>query len=413
LIIAHKITLDLSREQETYFRKACGVARFAWNYALAEWQRQYQAHLVDKNLPKPSQLALRRQLNAIKREQFPWMLEVSKTAPQNAIINLGVAFKNFFEDLAKFRRGEIKRKAVRRPKFKKKGQHDSFRADNGPGTFECDGPRIKLPVIGWVRTREALRFAGKPLSVTVSRTAQRWFASVAVEIEHTLPPRENQAAGGVDLGVKAMATLSDGTVLEGPKALHRHLGKLRRLSRGLSRKVKSSANWRKAVDRLAWLHARISNIRRDAVHKATTGIVRKFTVIGIEDLNVRGMLANGRLARVIADIGAYEFRRQLAYKAPMWSSTVVMAPRFFPSSKQCSACGAVNAALTLSERAWTCRGCGTAHDRDHNAAINLEKFAASSAAAACGAMSAGLGPHGKVKLDAMKQEPTHGIFVHV
>jgi putative transposase len=253
LIIAHKIALDPNQAQGTYFHRACGVARFSWNWALAEWQRQYAAHREHSNLPKPSQLSLRRQLNAAKRQQFPWMTEVSKIAPQNAIINLGVAFKNFFEDLAKFKRGEIRRKDIRRPKFKKKGQHDSFRADNGPDTFKCDGYRIKLPVISWIRMREALRFTGKPLSVTISRTAQRWFASIAVEVEDTPPQRENQAAAGVDLGIKAMATLSDGTVTEGPKALRRNLGKLQRLSRGLSRKVKGSANWRKAADQLARL----------------------------------------------------------------------------------------------------------------------------------------------------------------
>jgi putative transposase len=161
LIIAHKIALDPNQTQETHFRQACGVARFAWNWALAEWQRQYAAHLADRSLPKPSQLVLRRQLNAIKREQFPWMLEVFKTALQHAVMHLGIAFKNVFEDLAKFKRGEIRRNDIRRPKFKKKGQHDSFRANNGPGTFKCQGKHIKLPVVGWIRMHEALRFVGK------------------------------------------------------------------------------------------------------------------------------------------------------------------------------------------------------------------------------------------------------------
>jgi putative transposase len=410
LIIAHKITLDPNHTQETYFQRACGVARFSWNWALAEWHRQYAAHLADKSLPKPSQLALRRQLNAIKRTEFPWMLEVSKTAPQTAIINLGIAFKNFFEDLAKFRRGEIRRKDIRRPTFKKKGQHDSFRADNGPDTFECNRRRIKLPVIGWVRMREALRFVGRPLSVTISRVAHRWFANIAVEVEHEPPVRENQAAVGVDLGVKAMATLSDGTVFKGPKALRRYLKRLRRLSRSLSRKVKFSSNWRKAVERLARLHMRIANIRRDALHQVTTVIVRKFGLIGIEDLNVRGMMANHRLALAIADVGKYEFRRQLKYKTAMFGGGVVAADRWFPSSKLCSVCGWIYAELTLDEREWTCASCGTYHDRDKNAAINLEAFAVSSTATACGATSSGLGARtDKVKLVAVKQEPQHEI----
>ncbi len=408
MIIAHKIALDPTRAQEIYFRKACGTARFSWNWALAEWNRQYHAHLSNKSLPKPKQTDLRRKLNAIKRKQFPWMLEVTKTAPQCAIINLGTAFKNFFEDIVKFKRGELSRQAIRRPRFKKKGVHDSFCADNGPGTFQCDGKRLRLPIIGWVKMHEALRFSGRPLSITISRTAHRWFASIAVEVEHLPPQRKNQAAVGVDLGVTTMATLSDGTEYKGPKALRRALGKLRRLSRSLSRKMKFSANWRKAVDRLSRLHLRIANIRRDALHKATTDIVRRFTLIGIEDLNVRGMMANRRLACAVADVGKFEFRRQLEYKAPMWNSRVVIADRWYPSSKRCAVCGWRYAELRLSEREWTCVNCGTHHARDDNASQNLKQFAESSPATACGATSAGLARHGKVKLVALKQELGHG-----
>ena len=143
------------------------------------------------------------------------------------------------------------------------------------------------------------------------------------------------------------------------------------MGRALSRKVKGSANRHKAAAKLARLHARIANIRRDALHKATTTIVRKFTVIGIEDLNVRGMMANRRVARAIADIGAFEFRRQLDYKAPMNGSRVVVADRWFPSSKTCSDCGHVHTGLALSDREWTCEACGVIHDREENAAINL------------------------------------------
>jgi putative transposase len=213
--------------------------------------------------------------------------------------------------------------------------------------------------------------------------------------------------------VKALATLSDGTTIEGPKALRRNLKALRRCSRALSRKVKGSANRRKSAARLARLHARIANVRQDALHKATTEIVRKFTVIGIEDLNVRGMMANHCLALAIADIGAFEFRRQLEYKAPMNSARVAVANRWFPSSRLCSACGHLHAGLTLSDREWTCDGCGAVHDRDHNASVNLANMAASSAATACGAGSSGLDLAIKTKLPAVKQEPTHGTFVHV
>jgi putative transposase len=394
MILAHKIALHPTTEQAAYFARACGTARFAWNWALSEWQRQY------KEGGKPSEAALRKQLNAAKREHFPWMLEVTKVAPQQAIKNLGAAFKRFFEGKAKY------------PRFKKKGIHDSFRAENGPGTFAFDEKRIKLPVVGWVKMREILRLEGKILSATVSRVADRWFVSVTVEVAHQVPVRENQAVGGVDLGVKALATMSDGGAVEGPKALRSNLKKLRRLSRSLSRKVKGSANRRKAKAKIARLHTRISNIRKDGLHKLTTELVNRFAVIGIEDLNVKGMMANGKLSRAVADMGFHEFRRQLGYKAAMAGTRIVVADRWSPSSKTCSDSGHVVPTLPLSVRDWVCPACGSVHDRDRNAAINLMNIAASSAVTACGAgrSDGGLAP--VVKLSAMKQEFSHGSFVH-
>jgi len=405
MMIAHKIALDPTATQAQYFARACGIARFAWNWALAEWQRQYAARKDDPTLPAPSEAALRRQLNAIKRDDFPWMLEVTKAAPQQAIRNLGVAFKRYFDKKAKY------------PRFKKKGDHDSFRAENGPETFACTGRRLKLPIVGWVRMREGLRFSGQVKSVTVSRVADRWYASVIVEITHHVPERENQAIGGVDLGVKALATLSDGTVFEGPKALRFYLARLKRLSRRLSAKVKGSKNRAKAQAKLARLHARIANIRRDGLHKLTTELVRRFSVLGIEDLNVKGMMANHCLARAVADMGFHEFRRQLEYKAAMCGTQIVVADRWYPSSKTCADCGHVLEVLPLSEREWTCPVCGIVHDRDHNAAINLENLAASlqlravspplaasSAVTACGEESSDRHFAVPVKLASMKQE---------
>jgi putative transposase len=211
LILAHKIALDPKQDQAMYFARACATSRFAWNWALAEWQRQYAEWREYCCGPKPSEACLRRQLNALKPDAFPWMMEVTKNAPQQAIKNLGTAFKNFFEGRAKY------------PKFKKKGKsRDSFRADNGPdkqhpNAVDVDGKRIKFPVIGWVRMRETVRFAGKIKSAIVSRVADRWFVSLSIEVDHIPPVRENQVAGGIDLGVKALATLSDGTTIEGPE----------------------------------------------------------------------------------------------------------------------------------------------------------------------------------------------------
>jgi putative transposase len=397
LILAHKIALDPTQEQAVYFAKACGTARFAWNWALARWRQEYALWKEYRCGPKPSEMSLRRDLNALKADAFPWMLEVTKNAPQQAIKNVGTAFKNFFEGRAKF------------PTFKKKGvSSDSFRADPGtdkihPNAVEIDGKRVKLPVIGWIKMREPVRFAGNIKSATVSRVADRWFVSLTVEVDHTPPVRENQAVGGVDLGIKALATLSDGSTIEGPKALRKNLKKLRRKSRALSRKVKGSANRRKAATKLARLHARIANIRKDALHKATTEIVQRFDVVGIEDLNVRGMMALGTLSRAVADVGMFEFRRQLEYKAVMHGVRIVVADRWYPSSRTCSDCGHLHAGLSLAEREWTCDGCGVVHDRDHNAAINLMNMAGSSSVTACGAEGAGHGRKTKAKPAAVKQ----------
>jgi putative transposase len=358
MILAHKIALDPNNVQATYFAKAAGTARFAYNWALAEWKRQYEACQADPTLPKPSQAALRRQLNAIKREQFPWMLEVTKCAPQMAIIQLGDAFKNFFAGRARY------------PQFRKKGVHDRFTLTNDQ--FSVKGSRIRIPNLGWVRMRERLRFAGKILSATVSRVADRWFVSMTVDTED--PPKrhaENQGAVGVDVGVSALATLSTGEKIIGPKPHTALLKRLRRLSQSLSRKQKGSQNRRKARAKLAKLHARIAAIRLDALHKLTSSLTRRFHTLVIEDLNVRGMARNRHLARSIADMGFFEFRRQLEYKAERRGGMVMVADRFYPSSKTCSCCGHVLDALPLSVREWTCPACGTIHDRDVNAARNL------------------------------------------
>jgi len=392
MIVAHKITLDPNNKQATCFAKAAGMARFAYNWALAEWQRQYEAWKADNSLQKPSQAALRRQLNAIKRERFPWMLEVTKNAPQMAIIQLGQAFQNFFAGRARY------------PQFRKKGVHDRFTLTNDQ--FSVEGFRIRIPHLGWVRMRESLRFTGKIMSATISRVADRWFAAITVDIPDFshLPKAENQGAVGVDLGVTALATLSTGEVITGPKAHTALLGRLQRLSRSLSRKQKGSSNRRKAKARLARLHARIANIRQDAMHKLTSDITRRFHTVGIEDLNVRGMMANRHLARSIADMSFHEFRRQLQYKAERRGGMVVVADRWFPSSKMCSACGAVQKEMPLSVRQWTCPGCGARHDRDLNAARNLATNAVSSTVSACGGEGSGSDRKTGVKPAPARQE---------
>lgn len=391
MLVAHRIRLAPNNMQATYLTRAAGVARFAYNWALAEWKRQYEACKVDPSLPKPNEAALRRQLNAVKRLQFPWMLEVTKNAPQIAIMQLGEAFKNFFAQRTRY------------PAFRKKGQHDRFTVSNDQ--FQVEGKKIRIPKLGWVRMREALRFSGRIVSATISRVADHWYASITLDAdEFPLPQAENQGAVGVDLGVSALATLSTGEKVEGPRALRSLLGRLRRLSRALSRKVKGSRNRHKAKIKLARLHERIANVRRDSLHQLTTSITRRFHTIGIEDLHVKGMLANARLSRAIADMGFGEFRRQLKYKASWRAGQLVVADRWFPSSKQCSGCGHVLQDLGLGVRHWACAGCGATHDRDVNAAVNLKNMAVSSIASACGGAGAGLARKREAKPAPTKQE---------
>ena len=392
MLIAHRIALHPNNVQTTYLSRAAGTARFAYNWALAEWSRQYEAHKADASLPRPSQMALRRQLNGIKAERFPWMLEVSKNAPQMAIIQLGAAFKNFFAGRAKY------------PKFRKKGLHDRFSLTNDQ--FSVDGSRIRIPNLGWVRMRETLRFTGKIMSATVSRVADRWFVSITVDTPEDLPlPKaENQGAVGVDLGVSARATLSTGESIAGPKAHKALFSRLQRLSRSLSRKIKGSSNRRKAKAKLARLHARIAAIRTDALHKLTTALTCRFHTIGIEDLNVKGMVKNRHLSRAVSDMGFFEFRRQLDYKTAQRGGVVVVADRWYPSSKTCSTCGHKLEALPLSVREWTCPECGSVHDRDVNAAINLRNLAVSSTVSACGEEGSGSGRKTRTKPASAKQE---------
>ena len=384
MYLAHKIQLAPNDKQIEHFKKACGTARFAYNWALAEWKRQHDAG------GKPDKFSINRQLNKIKNREFPWMKDVSKCAPQNAIKNLGFAFENFFARRAKF------------PKFRKKGERDSFRLDNT--VFTVDGSRIRIPKLGWVRMREALRFTGKLISCTISRRADKWFASIVVDTEPVLKPAENQGTVGIDLGLTTFATLSNGQKIAAPKPLARLLPKLKRLSRAFSRKQKGSKNREKARIKLARLHLRIWNVRQDFLHKLTSDLTRRYDTICVEDLNVSGMLRNHSLARAISDVGWHEFRKQLEYKAAMRGNNLVFADRFFASSKLCSACGHKMEQMPLSVRQWKCPCCGAEHDRDVNAAINLRNLAVEVTVSACGDRSSEVDSEIYHQLPLMKQE---------
>jgi len=328
--LSHKICLDPTYKQEQYFRQACGIARFTWNWALAEWKSKYEAGF------KPSAFELKKQFNAVKPIEFPWMYEVTKYASQQPFIHLQTGFNRFFQGLGAY------------PKFKKKGHHDSFYIGNDH--IKLDGKHLKLPKLGWVRMREVLRFSGKVISATISRVANKWFVSLNVELDQAPKSCDSQAGVGVDLGIKALATLSNGDAFEAPKPLKKFLKKLKRMQCSLSRRVKGSQNRQKLRQKIALVHAKITNIRQDSLHKLTHYLTDSFGGIVIEDLNVSGMLKNSKLSRAIADIGFYEFRRQLEYKSQVKGNYLLIADRWFPSSKTCSNCGQKKEKLKLSFR---------------------------------------------------------------
>jgi putative transposase len=377
IIRGYKTELDLNNRQRTACAKHAGAARYAYNWGLRRKIDAYEA--TGKS---PTAIDLHRELNALKKTELGWMYEVSKCAPQEALRNLDQAFNHFFRRVKQKKQGKLKG-AVGFPRFKsRKRGRGSFRLT---GSIHVFPDRIQLPRLGQLRLKERgyLPTTGVHiLSATVSERAGRWFVSIQVEEEVPAPPPAKGAPIGVDRGIKTLATRSDGIVYENPSALNKAQRKLRRLQRQLSRQQKGSCNREKTRRRIARLHYRIANLRRDTLHQATSDIVAKTKpdtarprAVVLEDLNVNGMLQNHRLARAIADVGMSEFGRQVQYKTTWSGSQVVVADRWFPSSKRCSGCGAIKDKLDLSERTYECNCCGARLDRDLNAARNLAQLA--------------------------------------
>lgn len=357
---AYKTELDPNNSQRTACLKHAGVARFAYNWGLARRIDEYK-----NNGKTVNAMDLHRRLNRLKKTDFPWMYEVSKCAPQEALRDLDRAFKNFFEGRARYPRFKSRKRGI-----------GPFRLTGSIKVFQ---DAIQLPRLGSVMLKERgyLPTDAHILSATVSERGGRWFVSITIEGEVDDPKPNGGEVAGVDLGIKSLAVVSDGTIFENQKALHHHERKLRRQQRSLSRKKKGSNNRRKAVKRVQKTHARVSNIRRDAIHKATTWLAKNKSAIMIEDLNVSGMLKNHHLSKAISDCGWCEFRRQLEYKTEWYGSEMLVAPRWFPSTKICSRCGHGKSSVKLSDRTYVCGVCGLTMDRDLNSAINLKKLAVS------------------------------------
>jgi putative transposase len=356
MLLSIKTKLKLSKAQELIMCKHAGIARFTFNWGLATWNNLYKDGL------KPNKYLLKKFFNNHVKPELTWIKEkgICQKITQYAFDNLGTAFDNFFKKKAEY------------PKFKKKGKNDSFTIDAGGKPIPVGGKSIKLPTIGWVRTYEGLPHTTCK-SITISRTANSWFIAFAYEQSHE-PTVKKHDIIGVDLGVKVLATLSTGVVFPNPKHYKKHLDKLKRLSTTFARKFQGSNNRYKAKIQLAKHHAKIANLRKNTLHQITTYLCKNHAKIVVEDLNVSGMLSNHKLAQVIADCGFHEFKRQLEYKARKFGCEIIVASRWFPSSKTCSNCGHIQH-MPLKERTYDCKNCEHSIDRDLNAAINLSRLA--------------------------------------
>ncbi len=437
----YRTELDLNNKQITACKKHAGAARYAYNWGLKRKQEVYQTAGRSS-----SAMELHRELNQLKQRELPWMYEVSKCAPQEALRDLDSAFTNFF------RRVQLKKEGKWRgspgyPTFKTKRKGlGSFRLTGSIYVYE---QAIDLPRLGRLRLKECgyVPTSGvNVLSATVSEEAGRWFVSVQVEEEMPDPPAGTGEPIGVDVGINRLAQCSDGRVVENPKALRSELTRLKRLHRRLSRKEKGSKNRAKARVKLARKYARITHVRRDALHKGTSLLTRaalsleeraartaeiaasllepkikvkarkgkrsrpvdvptlpekiakrvkakhvkrllrlaqlsdvllRPAVVVLEDLHVDGMKRNRKLALSISDVGLGEFRRQMGYKTAWQGEALLLADRWFPSTKMCSGCGNVKEDMDLSERIYVCENpaCGLVIDRDVNAALNLAALA--------------------------------------
>ncbi|MBN3897112.1 MAG: IS200/IS605 family element transposase accessory protein TnpB [Nostoc sp. NOS(2021)] len=360
MLLGFKTELKLNNLQRTQLLQHCGVSRHAWNWGLALTKQILDHNQINpiEKIKFPSAIDLHKWLVALVKPEYPWYYECSKSTPQEALRSLRTAWDRCFKKISGV------------PNFKKRGLSDRFTIE---GAIKVIGlSKIQVPKIGILKTYERLPQLN-PKSVSISRQAKKWFISFRFDVEQQ--ECSNTSIIGVDLGIKTLATLSSGEVIVGCKSYCFFEAKLSRLQWLNRHKIKGSANWKKAQIEIARVHRKIANIRKDTLHKLTIYLSKNHAQVVIEDLNVRGMMANHKLGKAIGDMGFYEFRRQLTYKCELYGSKLVVVDRWFPSSKTCSNCGTKKETLPLKERVFECGHCSFVLNRDLNAAINLSKVA--------------------------------------
>ena len=349
---AYKFRIYPTEEQQAALAIQFGHARFVYNWGLNRRKSHYQQ--TGQGLSKNQTI---NELKPLKKEpETEWLGQADSQVLQQKLIDLNTAYTNFFEGRAKY------------PKFKSKRAKQSIRY---PQRFKVEGSKISLPKVGWVKVIIHRPIEGEMKNVTVSKTkSSQYYVSIQCEVEIDEPIYDGGYIG-IDLGLKDFATLSTGEKIDNPKHLRKAEKRLAREQRRLSRKVKGSANREKQRLKVARLHERVANQRRDFHHKLSKRLVAENRIITLENLNVKGMVKNRKLSKSIADAGWSQFVTFVEYKGTWYGCHSEKINRFFPSSKTCSGCGAINQHLVLSDRTWVCTECGVVHDRDYNAALNI------------------------------------------
>ncbi|MEG4854266.1 RNA-guided endonuclease TnpB family protein [Microcoleus sp. B5-D4] len=357
-MFAVKRALKVNSNEATLMARHAGFRRVVFNFGLSLRTQMYsEGKFTDSKVINEVKKVL---TNYVKKQpEFGWMNQLSSRVYQNALIDLKDAF-------SRYRSGK-----AGHPRFASRRDGQSFTVDSSNvQVLLSAGNTIKIPTLGTFRLYEALECSYVSQTFTISKEGSRWFVSFCVDAER-LPVQQSQASVGIDVGIKYVATLSNHQVFDAPKPLKASAKtKLATLQRQASKQVKGSQNQRKTYNKISRLHARIASIRLDFLHKLTTYLAKKFKRILIEDLNIKGMMANHKLAGAISDLGFYEFKRQLDYKCKMYGATLVLVDQWFPSSKTCSNCGKKKD-LPLSVRTFDCPACGISLDRDLNASLNI------------------------------------------
>ena len=355
---SYKFRLYPNKKQMMMFEKTFGCSRFIWNQMLADKIQHYkETGQTLKNTP------------AQYKRDYPWLKEVDSLALCNVQLNLQKAYKSFFQSNFGF------------PKFKSKRHHQSYQTYNQKGTIAIENGKVKLPKIGWVKVKAHRKMTGLIKSATISKTATgKYYISILCETDIQSYPKTNSSIG-IDLGLEHFAILSTGEKIENPRFLVRSSKKLAREQKILSRRVlvakqsgkklSESMNYQKQRLKVAKLHEKISNQRRDFLHKLSINLIKNHDRICMEDLRSKNLMRNHHLARAIGDASWSEFVRMLEYKADWYEKQVSKISRWFPSSQICSSCGFKSSKKALHIREWACEKCGAHHDRDLNASINI------------------------------------------